>query len=80
MRCDCCGKRKCWLESFEDINAGNKVLHLCVKCSTLVYKIRDVEKSTQDLKKSLIAELVSRMSENSSDFKKWLDDKVLKVQ
>ncbi len=80
MRCDCCGKRKCWLESFEDINAGNKVLHLCVKCSTLVYKIRDVEKSNQDLKKSLIAELESRMSENSSDFKKWLDDKVLKVQ
>lgn len=80
MRCDCCGKRKCWLESFEDINADNKVLHICVKCSTLVYKIRDAEKSKQDLKQSLIAELESRMIANSTDFKKWFSDKVLKKQ
>ena len=78
MRCDCCGKRKCWLESFEDIKAEDETLHICVKCSTLVYKIRDAVKLSQENKTTLISELESRMSKNSSAFNKWFRNKILK--
>ena len=40
MRCDCCGKRKGWLEAYEAIFADETTLHVCVKCSSLLYKLR----------------------------------------
>ena len=79
MKCDCCGKRKCLFETYEDINYQNTTLNICVKCSTLVYKIRDAIKENQlDKKNALVAELNKRMCKESSAFNNWLHSKILK--
>ncbi len=72
MKCDCCGKRKCWLEAFEDIENKDETLHVCVKCSTLLYKIRYASKNG-DIKEydSSIASMKKRMLKASSGFKEW---------
>ena len=79
MRCDCCGKRKCILESFEDIHYEKKTLHVCVKCSTLIYKIRDAYNSKQANLPDLIEALEKRESPTSTEFKKWFSEKIVKI-
>lgn len=75
MRCDCCGKRKCFLESYEDIVFEDRKLHICVKCSTLIYKYRDAVEAKLETRESLKSEIESRMKPNSYQFKKWFDYK-----
>lgn len=78
IKCNCCGKRKRFLESFEEITIGTDVLYICKKCSTIIYKIRDAVKYDQDNKDTLIAVLEERMCKDSFEFKKWFQNRILK--
>lgn len=71
MQCDCRGKRKLPFESFEDIEFEGKRLHICVKCSRLVYKIREVSECEPENVLPLISKLKKRTRSDSNDFKKW---------
>ena len=41
MVCDCCLKRKKFFESFAEVQTDSGIMHLCVDCNDLAYKIRD---------------------------------------
>ena len=40
-KCSCCGRKKKFFESFEDIGKGGAV---CVGCSDILYKINDAKR------------------------------------
>ncbi len=71
MQCDCCGKRKLPFESFEDIEFEGKRLHICVKCSRLVYKIREVSECEPENVLPLISKLKSAPEVIQTTSKKW---------
>lgn len=40
-KCSCCGRKKKFFESFEDIGKGGEV---CVECSDILYRINDAKR------------------------------------
>ena len=40
-KCSCCGRKKKFFESFEDIGKGGAV---CVECSDILYRINDAKR------------------------------------
>ena len=77
MKCDCCSKRRGLFESFTNLKTNDGVLHICVKCSTLVYIIRDDLKDNDPKLKDHLAELEKRETKDATAFKKWLNTKIL---
>lgn len=74
MRCDCCGKRKGLLESFERIQTKYGELNLCVTCSNLLYKIRDTARDKdKDGYEACCNELEKRAKKETPLFAKWLN-------
>ena len=41
IKCDCCGRKRKFLESFAVLETGNGVLNFCSECNDLAYKVRD---------------------------------------
>lgn len=74
MKCDCCGKKKGLLESFEKVKTEHGNLNLCVTCSNLLYKIRDAaHDENQDEYNALLDELRIRSKNETPAFEKWFD-------
>ena len=72
MKCDCCGRKKKLFESFAEVKDGKTVLHLCVDCNDLFYKLRDA--ATEDDRSefdSVMADLEKRMRKSSAALKDW---------
>ena len=67
MKCACCGKKKKFLESFEELE---KDINICVDCSKVLYKYQDAvkEKNAEDSKK-LLDKIEGKKSEKS--FIEW---------
>ena len=73
MKCDCCGKKKGLLESFEKVKTEHGNLNLCVTCSNLLYKIRDAaHDENQDEYNALLDEL--RIRSHKQWFESFLFD------
>lgn len=72
MKCECCGKLKMPLESFEDITDGSNKYSVCVKCSNLLYHIRHSMR-TNDVqnKEKYCFEIENRMKKGANTFKDW---------
>lgn len=51
-KCSCCGRKKKFFESFEDIGKGGAV---CVECSDILYRINDAkrEKDVEEYNKNI---------------------------
>ncbi len=51
-KCSCCGRKKKFFESFEDIGKGGAV---CVECSDILYRINDAkrEKDVEEYNKKI---------------------------
>ena len=77
-KCSCCGRKKKFLESFEDIGKGGAV---CVECSDLLYRIHDAKSEKN------VAEYNQRVNDVkkyigqgkvSNEFKEWFINDFLK--
>ena len=42
MKCDCCGRRRRLFESYSSVKTEGKQIRLCVTCTNLLYKMRDL--------------------------------------
>lgn len=72
MKCDCCGRKKKLFESFAEVKDDKTVLHLCVDCNDLFYKLRDA--AAEDDRPefdSVAADLEKRMRKSSAELKDW---------
>lgn len=67
MKCACCGKKKKFLESFEELE---KDINICVDCSKVLYKYQDAikEKNVEESKK-LLDEIKNKKNEKM--FSEW---------
>ena len=72
MRWDCCGKKKCLLESYERIKFQPENLNVCAKCGALLYGLRDAarQNDTQKYNDTLKA-IESKMINSSVAFQSW---------
>lgn len=72
MKCDCCGRKKKIMESFENLGKGGNV---CKECSDLLYRIHDavVEKNKEDY--ANYSEQVRKDFEKTSnkEFEQWFE-------
>ncbi len=70
MKCACCGKKKKFLESFEELE---KDINICVDCSKVLYKYQDAikEKNAEEADK-LLDEIKGKKSEKS--FVEWFSN------
>ena len=74
MNCDCCLKKKRFLESYEAIKTDRGTMNLCVDCTNLVYKIRDDYKAKDKEKyEKNLKELKKRGKKAKPIFSLWLD-------
>lgn len=72
MKCDCCGRKKKLFESFAEVKDGKTVLHLCVDCNDLFYKLRDAANADdKPVFDSVLADLENRMKKSSAALKDW---------
>lgn len=73
MKCDCCGRKKKIMESFENVGEGGNI---CKDCSDLLYRIHDAfsEKNKDDYVKNV--NLVKSYFEknSSSEYKVWFEE------
>lgn len=70
MKCACCGKKKKFLESFEELE---KDINICVDCSKVLHKYQDAikEKNAEEADK-LLDEIKGKKSEKS--FVEWFSN------
>ena len=75
MKCDCCGKKKRWREAYEDIVFEDNKLHVCVNCSTSLYKLRyEANNGDERTYKEALDNFKKGMSNPSDGFIKWFDN------
>ena len=74
MRCDCCGRRKGFFESFAVVKNGDLALNLCARCNDLAYKTRDAAAEHDREKFDLATQEWQNASKHvSRDFGIWQD-------
>lgn len=72
MKCDCCGRKKKLFESFAEVKDGKTVLHLCVVCNDLFYKLRDAAaEDDRPAFDNAMAELNKKMKKGDKALKAW---------
>lgn len=72
MKCDCCSKKKGFLESFARITEKGNEINLCVKCNDLAYKVRDAKKENDETKYIKYLNEWDKCEKNSTDeYKNW---------
>lgn len=79
-RCDCCGRRKKFFESFAHLQTDNESLWLCVDCNDLLYKMRDAASDNNRVYFEVLYVRITRRADRSSMFDDWLKQFVLREQ
>ena len=69
MKCSCCGRKRRFLESFEELGTG---LNICVDCSKLLYKYQDYRKE-QNLEDAAIILESIKGKKHTKEFEAWLN-------
>ena len=73
MKCDCCGKKKGFFESFSLIKTKQYNLNLCARCNNIEFKIRDYSalNNKEEVNKALIQ--IDNLSKDkcSKKFEEW---------
>ena len=74
MRCECCFRRRRFLESFVPVNSDNDETIICSECNDLLLRIRDSFNDGQyNQNKALIQKLDERMTNPTGVFVSWKD-------
>ena len=77
-KCSCCGRKKKFFESFEDIGKGGAV---CVECSDILYRIHDAkrEKNVEEYNQNIDKIKGYIDKEKSTDgFIRWFKEDFMK--
>ena len=69
MNCSCCGKKRRFLESFEELDTD---ISICVDCSKLLYKYQDYMKEQSFENAEEVLETIKR-KKYSKEFETWLE-------
>lgn len=73
MKCDCCGRKKKLMESFEDVGRGGNI---CKECSDLLYRIHDAfsEKDADEYNKNVNLVKACFVKGCSNEYKRWFEE------
>ena len=72
MVCDCCGKRRGFLESFVPYDHKDSKVNLCVHCNEMIYTVRDaILKEDVDKLNAFLTNIGSLKEKNSPVFADW---------
>ena len=76
MKCSCCGRKRRFLESFEELDTK---LNICVDCSKLLYKYQDYmkEHNLEDAAKILDS---IKGKKHTKEFEVWLNSFVSRFE
>lgn len=75
MKCDCCGRRRRLFESYTSVKTEEtQIIHLCVTCTNLLYKMRDFASDCEWEEYALVQQEIEEKKRSFSPlFNKWYE-------